>query len=106
MIVQPVEIVQVSEAVLALERFLESDLTSFFAATDFWSYENNGDNVCTLCGAFNNEIMSGDLVQSTFGDLEIIDSMTIAVNVHPNCKCLLKRVVRVGESFYHVHPSP
>ena len=109
MIVDPneiVKVVQVTRAVMAVQRFLESDLTSFFAETDFWSYEISGDNTCTLCTSFSNQIFSGDMLQSTFQYLQIVDSMTINALVHPNCVCQLKRVVKVGEKFYHVHPSP
>ena len=95
-----------TKAVMAVQRFMESDLNSYFSVDDFWSYETSGDNTCTLCTAFNNQVFSGDMLQSTFPALEVVDSMTLAVYVHPNCRCLLKRVVRVGEMFYHVHPSP
>jgi hypothetical protein len=95
------------DAVEAVEIVQALENLTFWTANDMWSFDTeNDDKVCILCSPFSNQIFPGDQLKGIFPYCTIRDDMTINANVHEprdlNCRCVLNRVVRVGESYYHV----
>jgi len=93
--VQAVEAVRKAQKRIDREQYPES--TTFFSENDLWEYDAVADTVvCEECryyeeiGTFN-----GDLLRTFFPYMEIVDSDEIEVNVHPNCRCVLKRVINL-----------
>jgi len=73
---------------------------TFFSKHDIWKYiEISDDRLCPVCRGYaqagiGDEIgeYRGNRIRGFFPYLEILDVNTIAVNVHPNCRCVLVRV--------------
>jgi hypothetical protein len=103
------DVVKAVEIVKAIQE--RQKTLTFWTANDQWAFDTENDNdVCSLCTPFNNQIFSGDLVKDVFPNATIKDDMTLYANVHmprdPNCRCVLNRVVRVGETYYYVQRKP
>lgn len=99
------EIQAVIAAILVHEAKTRIDLplrlgVTFFSENDVWLFDATLDTkVCPLCRAAD-EISQfrGNNLRMNFPYLEIIDENTIEPNVHPNCRCVLKRVIgKVGK---------
>ena len=67
----------------------------FFGKHTMWRYvEKSDDRLCPECRFYATKpIYFGDALRAFFPYLEIMDEDTIRVNVHPNCRCILKRMV-------------
>ena len=51
------------------------------------------DRTCFNCSLYDKMIYTGDELRGEFPWLEIIDEDTILAMVHPNCRCILTRLV-------------
>lgn len=101
------------EAVLAVEAVrkaaqtrihFETQLT-FFSVQDEWMYVLNFSSKtgpCQTCKT-NEKLESGmyrgNHLRAFFPYLEILDVNTIKVNEHPNCRCVLVRVMKTKEGY-------
>jgi len=72
---------------------------TFFSRLDVWLYDARLDSkTCDLCRAYEDiGIFYGHSIRGIFPYLEIQDMNTIAVNVHPNCRCYLTRLLAEPE---------
>lgn len=79
------------------------DLT-FFSEEDVWLYDATLDSkVCVLCRTAEDiEQFRGNNLRMNFPYLEIIDKITIRPKVHPNCRCVLIRLLVKQEP---IHPK-
>jgi len=98
--VQAVEAVQKAQKRIDRTQYPES--TTFFSKLDRWLYYAVSDTkVCDLCRFFEEQQPAdgypGDWLRGNFPYLEILDVDEIAANVHPNCRCALKRVINLPE---------
>ena len=69
---------------------------TFFSELDVWLFDARLDSkTCPLCRVAD-EIgeFRGNNLRMNFPYLEIIDVGTIKANVHPNCRCYLRRVMQ------------
>jgi hypothetical protein len=75
--------------------FIDTDKT-FFSTEDQWLYiEISDDRLCDRCqDNAKTDVYKGDHLRADFPYLEIRDENTIAVNEHPNCRCIFVRVAR------------
>jgi hypothetical protein len=82
--------------------FMETPLT-FFSVLDEWLYiEISDTRLCETCRAnalMENGVYNGNRLRLFFPYLEILDEDTIAVNEHPNCRCVLVRIAKAEELF-------
>lgn len=87
------KLVSVVRAVQAVKRH-RIHTASYFSESDLWLFDSKEDSeTCELCNGFDYVgYFSGFFMYLTFPYLEIIDEDTIAANVHPRCRCLLRRV--------------
>ena len=68
---------------------------TFFSDWDLWRYVSKMDQrTCLACLEHEHGLYQGSHIRLLFPYLEIIDEVTIAPNIHPNCRCLL---LRTGE---------
>ena len=77
-----------------IPKVYESANVSFFSQEDIWVYFPEWDEkLCDECGEFAIGIpyFSGVQIRSAFPYMDIVGPDTIAVNVHPNCRCHLER---------------
>lgn len=97
-----VSVVQAVRAVDSLQRIPEAYRQSFFGQYDVWRYEGIADNVlCEEClKHWLQFYYRGNELRAKFKYLEILDENTIAVNVHPHCRCKLHRVTSSHEYLY------
>ena len=68
---------------------------TFFSENDVWLFDATLDSkVCKVCRVAE-EIgeFRGNNLRLNFPYWEIIDENTILPHVHPNCRCVLKRVI-------------
>lgn len=57
-----------------------------------WQFETNKPNSCGRCLYYEGKgTFTGDMLDTFFPDLTMIDADTIKVNLHPNCDCELHR---------------
>lgn len=65
----------------------------FFGKHTLWHYhEKSDDRLCPECRFYATKpAYFGDAIRAFFPYLMIMDENTIRVNVHPNCRCILKR---------------
>jgi hypothetical protein len=57
-----------------------------------WQFETNKPNSCERCLYYEGKgTFTGDMLDTFFPDLTIIDEDTIKANLHPNCDCELHR---------------
>jgi len=72
---------------------------TFFSENDVWLYQAVMDTkVCPVCTVAEKiEQFRGNNLRINFPYLEILDVNTIQANVHPNCRCLLVRVIGATE---------
>lgn len=94
---QLTEVVAVAVAVdEAIQRKSPDTVLTFFGKNDVWLYHAIADN--RLCDACKELARKGKFVgthlRAYFPYLEILNANTIKTNVHPNCRCLLHRIVR------------
>jgi len=82
--------------------FMETPLT-FFSVLDEWLYiEISDGRLCETCRAnawVENGVYRGHYLRRFFPSLEIQDENVIAVNEHPNCRCVLVRIAKAEELF-------
>jgi len=73
---------------------MRRDLT-YFSLFDHWDLQAQWDErLCVWCKRMEQVgIYNGDVLRRWFPYLEILDMNTIAANVHPNCRCLLVRII-------------
>jgi hypothetical protein len=75
---------------------IPDDLTGipFFGKSDAWAYVAVMDDaLCDECENFQEiGIFDGNALRSIFPYMLILDEDTIAVSVHPNCRCFLFRL--------------
>jgi hypothetical protein len=93
---QALEAVQVVLAVeKARQRIPEGSHKTFFGLNDWWQYDkSDSPHMCHQCDFYGDiKFFNGTDIRTTFPELEIIDDDTINPNVHPNCMCLLTRVL-------------
>jgi len=88
------------EAILAVQEktWIPTDLDTpktFFSENDWWQYgKSYGANMCHQCDFFGDvHFFSGTDIRLSFPYLEIVDEDTIYPWVHPNCNCILTRVL-------------
>ena len=98
-------VVEVVKAVAAVKR--KDDLyrnISFFGKYDFWRYIPVFDKkLCEECRAhWGTYYFKGNEIRATFPYLKIVDEDTIDVEVHPNCRCYLWRVI-LGPDYEKVY---
>jgi hypothetical protein len=94
------EIRQVQQQIESLKRIPVNTPAriTYFSIKDEWAFTAVMDNhVCSKCLAFENTILTGDLLRSRFPNLEIVDLETIYPHVHPNCRCHLDRALYFGD---------
>ena len=82
----------------AVKRVRKSEFpagTTFFSENDLWLFQETLDTrVCELCRtAAQIGIFRGNNLRVNFPYLEIVDVNTIYPNVHPNCRCVLHRIL-------------
>lgn len=68
---------------------------SFFGEFDLWLYqtiEPDDNRICFNCRVLDKITWTGLELRLAFPYLEIIDTNTILVYVHPNCRCTLTRI--------------
>jgi hypothetical protein len=82
-------------AIKRIDREQYPETVTFFSEKDQWIFNAVSDiRVCELCLSFEDiGIFSGDLLRTFFPYLEIVDVDEIEANVHPNCRCMLKRII-------------
>jgi hypothetical protein len=93
----PTTLVNVVAAIEEAKRRIFIDGVTFFSKNDIWLYIEIGDQkLCNRC-RFNaqHQPFTGDYLRALFPYLEILDANTIAVNEHPNCRCVMVRQNRV-----------
>lgn len=94
------QLISVVKAVDAVTRIPEHRLgVTFFSEEDVWIFDATLDNrTCVLCRTAE-EIREfrGNNLRVNFPYLEIIDMNTIYPNVHPNCRCVLRRLLHEYE---------
>jgi len=68
---------------------------TFFGKNDLWMYlAIMDDRTCDTCIRYDTaDVWHGNELRREFPYLEIHDENTIRVNAHPNCRCLLIRLV-------------
>jgi len=107
--------VEAVEAVLKAKHRIDREQyplsTTFFSVLDRWLYYAVSDTkVCPTCMFFENQQpaggYSGDWLRGNFPYLEILDVDEIAANVHPNCRCVLKRIINLPEEKEPVGKKP
>ncbi len=70
---------------------------TFYGENDEWLFLSSGHpHMCSDCSAYDGDVYSGKELRSTFRYHKILDKNTIAALVHPNCTCLLIRMVSLG----------
>ncbi len=87
---------QALKAVSAYKRIPEGYETyTFFGHNDMWNYVAVfDDRLCDECENYLEiGIFNGDKLRDVFQRLVIADENTIMLNVHPNCRCYLIRVI-------------
>ena len=91
-LISTVDTIEVLEAFKRIpEEFREF---TFFGAEDRWLYIKSGNpKLCEDCLGYDGEVFYGDSLRVEFPYLRIIDENTINPNVHPNCECVLFRVL-------------
>jgi hypothetical protein len=84
-------------AVDSLKRIPEKYRQSFFGEYDLWLYIAVYDErLCEKCwGYAKTSVFRGTELVRTFKYLEIHDADLIYVNVHPNCRCYLLRIISI-----------
>ena len=102
----PQEAVQIVNAVIEAKKRIDRQhypqSTTFFSKLDRWLYHEVTDGrLCQVC-RFNATQQPaggfpGDWIRINFPYLEIVDSDEIEVNAHPNCRCVMKRVIDLPE---------
>lgn len=94
------KLIQIVEAVKATQRKpSEYESATFFGEYDIWHYIPIFDvKLCERCMFWaEQEYFVGSHLRGLFPYLEIKDRNTIAVNVHPNCRCKLTRITDPAE---------
>lgn len=93
------EILEIIEAVEQFERkWIPDDLkkpgTTFFSPYDYWVFiEHDDGKLCNRCYMISlMGLFLGSELRLMFPYLEIIDEDTIKANIHPNCRCILRRL--------------
>ena len=94
-LIQIVKAVQIVEALDKTWKPKEHRQITFFGEFDLWLYVAVYDErLCKNCEAFAMmQVFKGTELQKNFPYLEITDEDKINVNVHPNCRCYLLRVI-------------
>ena len=91
------KLIQIVEAVKAVQR-IPSDVAdvTFFSESDVWLYNAIVDErLCDRCHAAQEiGVFLGDEIRRLFPRLEIMTAMLIMVNLHPNCRCFLYRLIQ------------
>lgn len=82
--------------------FIETPQT-FYSRLDEWLYiEISDTRLCETCRAnaiLEGGVYEGNRLRSFFPYHEILDENTIKVNEHPNCRCVLVRIVKAEELY-------
>lgn len=103
------EMMSAVHAVEAIQRIPQSTMfppryriVTYFSEQDVWLYQAVMDNrVCPICKGHEEHKgtgrFRGDHLRAKFPYLEIGDINTIQVNVHPNCRCYLTRLLHREE---------
>ena len=99
---QAIKPIQIVKAVRdSSTRIFISTPKTFFSRLDIWLYREISDNkLCHVCRAnaeLEGGLYEGNHIRAFFPYLEILDEDTIAVNEHPNCRCVLVRVAKTSE---------
>lgn len=94
------ELIEVVQAVqeVAEKTWIPANLDTsqtFFGVNDWWMYgKSYHPNMCHQCDFYGDiHFFNGGDIRLTFPYMEIVDDDTINVNVHPNCSCILTRVL-------------
>ena len=68
---------------------------TYFSVHDVWLFQARSDTkVCPVCDQHDaTEEFRGNHLRAQFPYLEVVDLFTIKVNVHPNCRCFLSRLI-------------
>lgn len=94
------ELIGVIEAIEVYEkRWIPKGINNtFFAETDYWLFVAVDDTkLCWVCFALSiRGNYKGSEIRAKFPYLTILDEDTIMANVHPNCRCQLRRF-KIGE---------
>jgi len=53
---------------------------------------------CDLCAPYNGSIILGSELRTMFPWMQILDNDTIALRLHPNCRCSAHRISEFGEN--------
>lgn len=102
-IIQVVRAVQLVEGAQKRRDFPTRPGVTFFSIQDMWLYHGVTDTkICPVCRAFELEYeFRGNHLRATFPYLELIDENTVKANVHPNCRCYLRRYLG-DPAKYHI----
>ena len=91
--------VQAIRVVKALPRKPEGyEQFTFYSEYDTWLFHSVWDGRrCPLCAMYEQaEYWRGDQLRTEFPYHEIVDENTIEAHVHPNCRCILVRLLEVS----------
>jgi hypothetical protein len=94
------ELVDVVKAVIEAKKRIIPDIVdapgfTYFGARDSWLYfEFDDARICPECRSWGTiTVYQGNHLRDKFPFLEVISRDRIQVNVHPNCRCYLRRMV-------------
>lgn len=100
---EAIQIVSVVLAVEEAEKRVPAKLRSytFFGDDDMWLYFAVVDDVtCEPCMQYEvGKTFIGAELLALFPYLDILDADWINVNIHPNCRCHLRRISDLGVEF-------
>jgi hypothetical protein len=83
------------DAVQVVKAVQQPSGTSWYTHEDIWLFRPVfDDKVCDVCAGYEAEAQwHGDEIVLEFPDHMIVDADRIKVNIHPNCRCYLERVI-------------
>ncbi len=91
-IIEAVEVVEAVEGTQWIPDWLQGD--TFFSEYDFWRFAAiSDDRLCFGCSIYDKMVFSGAELRFEFPYLEIVDANLIFAYIHPNCRCVLTRVI-------------
>ena len=93
---------QLIHVVEAVRRIPQAFKVTFFGADDIWHFFAVMDDVvCPECEAYDGHELRGNRIRGLFPYLDVVDVDTIKAEagyglVHPNCRCYMKRMPKLG----------